>query len=170
MACKTMQLRFLKLGTVLTYAFEHNLIWICIPYELCIMSVCLFKKRFYYVCRCTLYLLCVERVCMLSLHILFLFFELYNYWLWLCSHGLESRSERCFGSRSKTWLRSWFELRAFTCIANAFPITIRICALRGNILLLLRSPRWLTHAWLQRAFSNCTRTNHVPKELCVHMS
>ena len=28
----------------------------------------------------------------------------------LCSHGLESRSERCFGSRSKTWLGSWFEL------------------------------------------------------------
>ena len=51
---------------------------------------------------------------------------------WLCSHGLESRSERCFGSRSKTWLGSWFELRAFTCIASAFPITIRICALGGN--------------------------------------
>ena len=57
---------------------------------------------------------------------------------WLCSHGLESCSERRFGSRSKTWLGSWFELRAFTCIANAFPITIRICALRGNILFLLR--------------------------------
>ena len=56
---------------------------------------------------------------------------------------LESRSERCFGSRSKTWLGSWFELRAFTCIANAFQITIRICALRGNILLLLRSPHAL---------------------------
>ena len=65
------------------------------------------------------------------------------------------------------------ELRAFTCIANAFPITIRICALRGNILLLLRSPRALidpcTNAWLQRAFLKCTRTNHVPKELCFHM-
>ena len=56
-----------------------------------------------------------------------------EYILWLCSHGLESRSERRFGSRSKTWLGSWFELRVFTCIANAFPITIRICALRGNI-------------------------------------
>ena len=53
---------------------------------------------------------------------------------------------------------------------NAVPITNRICALRGNILFLLRSPRWLTHAWLQRAFPNCTRTNHVPKELCVRMS
>ena len=34
--------------------------------------------------------------------------------------------------------RDWdhdLELRAFTCIANTFPITIRICALRGNILL-----------------------------------
>ena len=54
---------------------------------------------------------------------------------WLCSHGQESCSEKRFGSRSKTWLG----LRAFTCIANAFPITIRICALQGNILLLLRS-------------------------------
>ena len=95
---------------------------------------------------------------------------------WLCSHGLESRSERRFGSRSKTWLGSWFELhvRAFTCIVNAFPITIRICALRGNILLLLHSPRALidpcAYAWLQRAFLKCTRTNHVPIELCVHMS
>ena len=86
---------------------------------------------------------------------------------WLCSHENESRSERRFGSRSKTWLGSWFELRAFTCIANAFQITIRICALRGNILFPLRSPCWLTHAWLQCAFPNCTRTNHVPKELYV---
>ena len=55
-----------------------------------------------------------------------------------------------------------------TCIVNAFPITIRICALRGNILLLLRSPRGLidpcAYAWLQRIFLKCTRTNHVPKE------
>ena len=48
----------------------------------------------------------------------------------VCSHGLESRSERRFGTRSKTWLESWFELRAFTWATNAFPITIRICALR----------------------------------------
>ena len=80
---------------------------------------------------------------------------------WLCSHGLESRSERRFGSRSKTWLGSWFELRAFTCIANAFPITIRICALRGNILFLLRSPRWLTHAWLQYGFSAHFQNAHA---------
>ena len=77
---------------------------------------------------------------------------------------LESHSERRFRSRSKTWLGSWFELRAFTCIANAFPITIRICTLRGNILLLLCSPRALidpcAYAWLQRAFLKCTRTNH----------
>ena len=92
---------------------------------------------------------------------------------WLCSHGLESRSKRRFGSRSKSWLGSWFELCAFTCIANAFPITLGICALRGNILLLLRSPRGLidpcAHAWLQRAFLKCTRMNHVLEELCVHM-
>ena len=52
----------------------------------------------------------------------------------LCSQRNESRSERRFGLRSAAWLGSWFELCAFTCIANAFPITIRICALRGNIL------------------------------------
>ena len=69
-------------------------------------------------------------------------------WHWLCSQRNESRS-------AASWLGSWFELRAFTCIANAFPITIRICALRGKILFLLRSPRWLTHAWLQ-----CTSKMH----------
>ena len=42
-------------------------------------------------------------------------------WKWLCSHGPESRSERHFGSQSETWLGSWFELRAFTCIANWTP-------------------------------------------------
>ena len=88
----------------------------------------------------------------------------------LCLHENESRSKSCFGSRSKTWLGLGFELRAFTCIVNAFPITIRICALRGNILLQL-SARWLTHSrtWLQRSFFKCTHTNHVPKELCVHI-
>ena len=80
---------------------------------------------------------------------------------WLCSHENESRSERCFGSRSKTWLGSWFELRAFTCIANAFPITIRICALQGNILFLLRSPCWWTHAWLQHGFSAHFQNAHA---------
>ena len=88
--------------------------------------------------------------------------------------GLFTRNESCsesrFGSRSACWLGSWFKLHAFTSIANAIPITNRICALRGNILFLLRSPRWLTHAWLQRAFQKCTRMNHVPKELCVHVS
>ena len=72
-----------------------------------------------------------------------------------------------FGSWSASWLCSWFKLRAFTCIANAFPITNRICALWGNILFLLRR---LTHAWLQLAFPKCARMNHVPKELCVHTS
>ena len=63
--------------------------------------------------------------------------------------------------RNVMWLGSWFELRAFTCIANAFPITIRICALRGNILFLLRSPRWLTHAWLQHGFSAHFQNAHA---------
>ena len=75
---------------------------------------------------------------------------------WLCSHGLESRSERRFGSRSKTWFGSWFELRAFTCIVNAFPIMIRICALRGNIFSYCAVRRALidpyAYAWLQRPF------------------
>ena len=54
-----------------------------------------------------------------------------------------------------------------TCVhkhCNGVPITNRICALRGNILFLLRSPRWLTRAWLQCAFPKCARTNHVLKE------
>ena len=41
------------------------------------------------------------------------------------------------------WLGSWFELRAVTSIANAVPITNRICALRGNIL--LRISKMHTH-------------------------
>ena len=90
--------------------------------------------------------------------------------VWACSQRSESRSESRFESRSASWLGSWFELRAFICIANAVPITNRICTLRGNILFLLCSPRWLTQAWLQCAFPKCARTNHVPKELCVHMS
>ena len=78
-----------------------------------------------------------------------------------CSHGLESRSERRFGSRSKTWLGSWFELRALTWATNAFPITIRICALQGNILFLMRSPRGLTRAWLQHGFSAHFQNAHA---------
>ena len=84
---------------------------------------------------------------------------------WACSQRNKSRSESHFRSRSASWLGSWFQLCAFTSIANAFPITNRICALRGNILF-----RWLTHVWLQCAFPKCSRTNRVPKELCVHMS
>ena len=48
-------------------------------------------------------------------------------WFWACSQRNESRSESRFGSRSASWLGSWFELRAFTSIANAVPITNRIC-------------------------------------------
>ena len=64
------------------------------------------------------------------------------------SHELNLSSPNKYGpvhkgseSRSATWLGSWFELRAFTSIATAVSITNRICALRGNILYLLR---WLT--------------------------
>ena len=80
-----------------------------------------------------------------------------------CSQRSESRSESHFGSRPA----SWFELCVFTSIGNVVPIMNRICALRGNILFLLRR---LTHAWFQCAFPKCTRTNHVLKELCIHMS
>ena len=59
----------------------------------------------------------------------------------------------------------------WTCIANAFPITIRICALRGNILFLLRSPRWLTYAWLQHGFSAHTHESRSERDLrLVHKS
>ena len=92
---------------------------------------------------------------------------------WLCSHGLESRSERRFGSRSKTRLGSWFELRAFTCIVNAFPITIRICALRVIVCSYCVDS---AHAdWPMRLCMASARifkmhTHHVLKELCGHMS
>ena len=111
------------------------------------------------VCLCACACVCVNVMCAYVLCI----YLCVSLWLWvsvctqwLCLHENESRSDRRFGSRSKTWLGSRFELRVFTCLANAFPITIRICALRGNILLLLRSPRVLidpcAYAWLQRAF------------------
>ena len=96
-----------------------------------------------------------EKICNITLTFPFIHIRAERYWL--CSHGLESRSERRFGS----WLGSWFELRAFTCIANAFPITLRICTLGGNILFLLRSPRWLTHAWRQHGFSAHFQNAHA---------
>ena len=66
---------------------------------------------------------------------------------WVCLHGLESRSERRFGTSFKTWLGSWFELRAFTWATNAFPITIRNCALRVIFCSYYAvRARWLTHA------------------------
>ena len=39
---------------------------------------------------------------------------------WVCLHGLESRSERHFGTWFKTWLGSWFELRSFTWLQTPF--------------------------------------------------
>ena len=72
---------------------------------------------------------------------------------WVCLHGLESRSERRFGTWFKTWLGSWFELRAFTWATNAFPITIRNCALRVIFCSYYAvRARWLTHA-LMHGFS-----------------
>ena len=72
---------------------------------------------------------------------------------WVCLHGLESRSERRFKTRSKTWLGLWFELRLFTWATNAFPITIRICALRVMFCSYYAvRARWLTHA-LMHGFS-----------------
>ena len=65
----------------------------------------------------------------------------------VCLHGLESRPKRRFKTRSKTWLGSWFELRLFTWATNAFPITIRICALRVMFCSYYAvRARWLTHA------------------------
>ena len=88
-------------------------------------------------------------------------------WQRACRQRSTSLSESRLGSRSASWLGSWFELCGFTSIAIAVPITNRICALRGDSLFLLR---WLTRAWLHRAIPKCTHTNHVPKELCVHKS
>ena len=61
----------------------------------------------------------------------------------------------------------------FTWATNAFPITIWICALRVMFWSYYGNPRALSdpcaYAWLQLAFFKCTRTNNVPKQLCVHM-
>ena len=64
------------------------------------------------------------------------------------------------------WVRDLNYVRS-QALQRPIPIMKRICALRGNVLFLLRR---LTHAWLQRAFPKCTRTIHVPKELCVKSS
>ena len=75
---------------------------------------------------------------------------------WVCLHGLESRSERRFGTWFKTWLGSWFELRAFTWATNALSNHDQELRTASDILLLLRSPRALidpcAYVWLQRAF------------------
>ena len=67
------------------------------------------------------------------------------------THRNESHSKSRFGSWSASWLGSWFELCVFTSTANAVSITNRIFALRRNILFLLRSPHWLTHACIASA-------------------
>ena len=62
------------------------------------------------------------------------------------------------------WVCDLNYTRAFTSIGTAVSITNRICALRGNILFLLRR---LAHAWLQRAFPKCACTNHC-SERALH--
>ena len=88
-----------------------------------------------------------------------------------------------------TWTRITFRKTFRNVIQNVIGIVIwTTCVYMGykrlsnhdqelrtasDILLLLRSPRALidpcAYAWLQRAFLKCTRTNHVPKQLCVYM-
>ena len=88
-------------------------------------------------------------ICLVCIIIVFVPPDLY----WVCLHGLESRSERRFGTWFKSWLGSWFELRAFTWATNAFPITIRNCALRVIFCSYYAvRARWLTHA-LMHGFS-----------------
>ena len=78
---------------------------------------------------------------------------MYTYIHWLYSHRLESRSERRFGSRSKTWLGSWFEI--YMCVHMH-------CKRLPNHDQDLRTARcWpmrfiYMYAWLQRAFFKCT--------------
>ena len=74
----------------------------------------------------------------------------------------------------RDWDRDLNYIRAFTCIANAYPITIRICALRGNILLLLRSPRALidpcAYAWPSaHIFKMHTHESHSERALRSHV-
>ena len=86
-----------------------------------------------------------------------------------------------------TWTRITFRKTFRNVIQNVIGIVIwTTCVYMGNkrlsnhdqelrtasdILLLLRSPCALidpcAYAWLQRAFLKCTRTNHVPKQICV---
>ena len=84
-----------------------------------------------------------------------------------CSQRNESRSESGFESWSALWFGSWFELCAFTCIANAVPITNRICTLRGNILFLLRSPRWFLAS--ARISKMRTHKSHSERALCSNV-
>ena len=61
----------------------------------------------------------------------------------------------------RDWDCDFNYVRSHALHANAFPITIRVCALRGNILFPLRSLRWLTHAWLQHGFSAHFQNAHA---------
>ena len=60
-------------------------------------------------------------------------------------------------------------LRAFPSIANAVPVTKRICALQGNILLLLRSPRLIDPCMASARISKMhTHESHSERALRSH--
>ena len=84
---------------------------------------------------------------------------------WLCSHENESRPEMTF------WIVIQMNVIDSTDVSHALqtPSQSRSGSVHCEVifLFLLRSPHWLTHAWLQHGFSahfqNVARTNHVPK-------
>ena len=69
--------------------------------------------------------------------------------------------------RSASWLGSWFELCAFTCIANAIPI-LHEQDLHCEVF--TAQSTLIDPSMASVRFPKCARMNHVPKELCVHMS
>ena len=100
---------------------------------------------------------------------------IWDVWIkfWACSQRSESRSESCFGSRSASWLGSWFELCASWSRTGS-----------GHCEVVLFLLHWLT-LWPMHGFSahfqivnkcttqlslRCTCTIHVPKEFWVNKS
>ena len=69
-----------------------------------------------------------------------------------------------------TWTRITFRKTFRNAIQNVIGIVIWT---RSHGLQTPFQSRWpmrlCIDPWLQRAFLKCTRTNHVPKQLCVHM-
>ena len=85
-----------------------------------------------------------------------------------CSQRSESCSKNRFGSRFASWLGSWFELRAFTSIATAVPITNRAC----EMILCSYCADWPFDPCMAsaRISKMHTQESYVPRELCVHKS